>query len=244
MKYKIIFSYDGSNFYGYAKQPGLKTVQGTIEEKISLILNEETSLSASGRTDKGVHALNQVATFVSNKKIENKSKFLYSLNKLLNQEIYIKSLTRVSENFDVRLDAKSKTYEYLIHFGHFDPLKRKYALNINDKNFNFSLFKLALERFIGKHSFMNFCSKEEDQFDFVRIVYDIKITKKGSLYKIKLTGDGFMRYQVRKIIQTSIEVAKGKIDIDYIDEYLNKKERNIVPFTAEPYALYLVKVTY
>ena len=92
MKYKIVFSYDGSAFLGYAKQPNLKTIQGELEKNLSLILNENIVLSASGRTDKGVHALNQVASFSTTKKIENQDKFLHSVNKLLNEEIYVKKI--------------------------------------------------------------------------------------------------------------------------------------------------------
>ena len=158
MKYKIVFSYDGSAFLGYAKQPNLKTIQGELEKNLSLILNENIILSASGRTDKGVHAFNQVASFSTTKKIENQDKFLHSINKLLNEEIYVKKISKVNDNFDARFSAKKKEYHYLINLGEFNPLLRKYEFFINNKEFDLTKFIEGSKLFIGEHNFMNFCS--------------------------------------------------------------------------------------
>lgn len=245
MKYKIVFSYDGSAFLGYAKQPNLKTIQGELEKNLSLILNENIILSASGRTDKGVHALNQVASFSTTKKIENHDKFLHSINKLLNEEIYVKKISKVNENFDARFSAKKKEYHYLINLGEFNPLLRKYELFINNKEFDLTKFIEGSKLFIGEHNFMNFCSKDDDKDAFIRTIYDIKVIKKGKKIVIKMSGNGFMRYEVRKIIGTLIYYAESKISIEKIRYYLeNTSKRDIVPFTASPVGLYLFKVYY
>ena len=245
MKYKIVFSYDGSAFLGYAKQPNLKTIQGELEKNLSLILNETIILSASGRTDKGVHALNQVASFNVSKVILNKDKFLHSINKLLNEEIYVKKLVKVSESFDARFSAKKKEYRYYINLGEFNPLLRKYELFINNKDFDVNRFIDGSKIFIGEHNFINFCSKDEDKDGFIRTIYDIKVTKKNKRLEISLIANGFMRYEVRKIIGTLIYYAQYKISIEKINDYLSKTEkRDIVPFTASPVGLYLYKVYY
>lgn len=244
MKYKIVFSYDGLAFYGYAKQPNLKTIQGTLESNLSLVLNENIVLSASGRTDKGVHALNQVASFVVSREISNLDKFLYSMNKLLNEEIFIKEIKKVKDSFDARFSAKKKSYLYLINVGEFNPLKRNYELFIKDPKFDFDKFKEASKLFIGTHNFQNYCSKEEDEENFVRTIFKINIKKKKDLIEVRLIANGFMRYQVRKIVGTMIAYSINKITYQKMEDHLNKKERDIVPFTSEPHALYLEKVYY
>ena len=245
MKYKIVFSYDGSAFLGYAKQPNLKTIQGELEKNLSLILNENIILSASGRTDKGVHALNQVASFFTTKKINDKDKFLHSINKLLNEEIYVKKIVKVSDDFDARFSARKKEYHYLINLGEFEPTLRKYQLTISDKNFDINKFIEGSNLFLGKHNFINFCSKDEDKDGFIRTIYDFKVIKKRQKLLIKISGDGFMRYEVRKIIGTLIYYSLNKITLDKIEYYLNEtKKRDIVPFTASPIGLYLFKVYY
>lgn len=245
MKYKIVFSYDGSAFLGYAKQPNLKTIQGELEKNLSLILNETIILSASGRTDKGVHALNQVASFNVSKVIINKDKFLHSINKLLNEEIYVKKLVKVSESFDARFSAKKKEYRYYINLGEFNPLLRKYELFINNKDFDVNKFIEGSKIFIGEHNFINFCSKDEDKDGFIRTIYELKVIKEKKRLEVSLIANGFMRYEVRKIIGTLIYYAQNKISIEKINDYLSKTEkRDIVPFTASPVGLYLYKVYY
>ena len=244
MKYKIVFSYDGTLFYGYAKQPGLKTIQGELEKKLSLILNEEIVISASGRTDKGVHALNQVSSFETKNEIKDKSKFLHSLNKLLNGEIFVKNLTKVPSFFDARYSAKKKRYFYLINFGTYNPLEKNYVNYINDKNFDCKKMIEASSLFLGTHNFQNYCSKKEDQDDFIRTIYSIKFIKKGKRLKVVIEGDGFMRYQVRKIVGSLIYFATNRTNLETLKKYLEKKERDIIPFTAESSALYLDRVFY
>ena len=245
MKYKIVFSYDGSAFLGYAKQPNLKTIQGELEKNLSLILNENIILSASGRTDKGVHALNQVASFSTSKKIYDKDKFLHSINKLLNEEIYVKKIAKVKDDFDARFSAIKKEYHYLINLGEFEPTLRKYQLTINDKNFDTNKFIEGSKLFLGKHNFINFCSKDDDKDGFIRTIYDFKVIKKRKKLLIKISGDGFMRYEVRKIIGTLIYYSLNKINLEKINYYLSETEkRDIVPFTASPIGLYLFKVYY
>lgn len=244
MKYKIIFSYDGSLFFGFAKQPGLKTIQGELEKNLSLILNEEIIISASGRTDKGVHALNQVASFEISDEIKEKSKFLHSLNKLLNGEIFVKNLAKVHYFFDARYSAKKKRYFYLINFGVYNPLEKNYVNYISDKNFDYKKMIEASSIFLGTHNFQNYCSKKEDQDGFIRTIYSIKFIKKGKKLKIVIEGNGFMRYQIRKIVGSLIYLATDKTNLETLKNYLEKKERDIIPFTAESSALYLDHVFY
>ena len=132
MRYLITFSYDGTNFYGYQKQINKRTVQGEIERVLSKINNEKIVISASGRTDAKVHAINQKAHFDLKKKFDQ-DKLINSMNKLLPKDIYIKRIEAVPDNFHARFNVKKKTYIYKINTGVYDPLTRNYIFQYNLK---------------------------------------------------------------------------------------------------------------
>ena len=241
MRYKIVFSYDGSEYFGYAKQPNKKTIQGEIERVLRTIFQKEILIFGSGRTDKGVHAIGQVAHFDLDKEIDVQ-KILVSINKLLPSDIHINELKKVGDDFHSRFSAKAKIYEYVINVGEYDPLKRNFEYNF--KNIDTKKMKDASKLFIGEHNFQNFTSKEEDEEGYIRRIESINFDVKDNIVKIEFIGNGFMKYQVRKIVGVLLEIGKNKIDANYILEYLNKNERDIVTFTAPPQGLYLKKVIY
>jgi tRNA pseudouridine38-40 synthase len=242
MNYKIIFSYDGSKYFGYAVQKNEEhTIEAVVEKAISTILNKETKIYASGRTDRGVHALNQVATFKSENEL-NLDKFLRSLNKLVPNDIYFKSIKKVSDNFNARFNAKSKVYLYIINVGEYDPFMRAYETV--EQSLNYDLLKKSSEIFVGEHDFKNFTSKPTDDNNFIRNIYSISFKKKKDRVYIEFKGDGFMTYMVRKILGGMIEVSKGNMSLDDLSALLNKKDRDIITYTAPSKGLYLKKVNY
>ena len=242
-RYKIIFSYDGTLFYGYSKQISLRTVQEVVEKSLSTILNEDIKIYASGRTDKGVHALNQVADFTISKKIENKEKFLYQFNKILPDDIYCKNIVKTKLDFSSRFNAKKKIYVYRINLKEYNPLMRNYEYfdnNITD----LEMMKEVSKLFIGTHDFKNFTSKKEDDNNFIRTIYSIDFKLNKGILNIEFTGDGFMRYEVRKIVGTLLEVGKKHIDIRKVKDILYSNNRSIINYTASASGLYLKKVVY
>lgn len=247
--YKIIFSYDGTSFYGYQKQINKRSIEEEIENKLSLVFNLKIKIYASSRTDKGVHALNQVANFFLDKKIEDTyslNDFKYKINKLLDKNIFIKSIKRVSYKFSSRYNVKSKEYFYLINYKEYDPFKKNYEVFI--PNLNIERFKEASFLFLGSHDFRNFTSKKDDELlNFKRTINYIKIIKENNKrIKIYFNADGFMRYEIRKIVGTLIAYSFNKIDKVTILKYLNNEfnERKIISFQAPPQGLYLNKVNY
>lgn len=242
MRYKITFSYCGKNFFGYAKQIKEKTIQGEIERVFAIIFQKEVTIYSSGRTDKGVHAVNQVAHFDIDNEIKDLKKFLISFNKLVDGDIYLKNIEKVDYSFHARFSAISKTYLYVINFSNYDVLMKDFE--IFDKDINVEKIKSSSNLFVGKHCFKNFCSKEEDENAFIRTINDIKVENLNGRILIYLTGDGFMRYEVRKIVGTLIEFSKGKIDENFINSKLNSSSREIVSFQAPSKALYLYNIGY
>ena len=160
MRYKIKFSYDGTNFYGYQKQPGLRTVEEELEKALYSINNhQETKVIGSGRTDKGVHALSQVAHFDLSVTI-TLYKLKCALNSLLPEDIHVFSTELVDNNFHARFSAKKKKYRYVLNLGEYNPLERNIIFQYGKKiNLDIALMKEEIKSFLGKHNFYNFVSK-------------------------------------------------------------------------------------
>lgn len=247
--YKITFSYDGSSFFGYQIQNDKRSVEEEIEKALSIILNiNNIKIYSSGRTDKGVHAINQVANFFTLKKINDLSLFLYKINKLLPKDIYIKKIKEVSLLFSARLSSIKKEYYYLINYKEYDPLKRNYELY--KSNIDLNKIKEVITLFKGEHNFINFTSKKEDKLNnYVRTIFDIEISKINNKYlKLTFIGNGFMRYEIRKIVGTILAYNDNKITLKKIKEYLddsnNENNRKIINYQAPSEGLYLYKVYY
>lgn len=236
-------SYKGTSFQGWQKQTSAPSVQETIEKGLSQILNTPISIQGSGRTDAGVHAKGQTFHFDVDKEVDLE-RLRYSLNCLLPEEVYIKSLEKVSDDFHARYSAKAKVYLYNIHFGHRDVFANEFEATI-PQPCDIELLKKALLMFVGKHNFQNFTSKEEDQENFIREIYEIKFEESKDRISITLKGNGFMRYMIRFLIGTALAISQGKENISFIKEKLDaNNERNIVSYKAPSEGLYLMDVIY
>lgn len=205
------FSYDGSCFYGYERQPNLKTVEGCIEQLLTSINNnKKVSIQASGRTDKGVHAIMQVAHFDLDVNIS-----LYSLKKVLNKrlngEIFIKDIKVVNDNFHARYDCIEKTYVYYINIGSYDVFKRNYVYQYN-KELDILKMKDAINCFLGEHDFRSFCKEEKVRENCVRNIKAVSLDVCDDLIIIRFTADGFLRKMVRNMVGLLLEVGSGKKD--------------------------------
>lgn len=241
--YKVIVSYNGVNFNGYQKQNGLRSVQGEIEKVLRQIHGYEIKSFGSGRTDKGVHALNQVFNFESNLNMQA-SNFEKAFNSLLPDDIYVKSVKKVKDDFHSRYSCVSKEYHYLINVGEYNPLQKDYVLQFNNE-LNIKEMIEASKLFLGKHDFKNFCASEEEKVkDYIRVIDKIDILKKGNIITFKLIGDGFLRYMVRMIVGILVEIGKGRKDQSFIKERLDKEELKRSNYKVSSCGLYLVKVNY
>ncbi len=246
MRYFMTFSYDGSDFKGYQKQPKGRTVQGELESVLKKINGDnKVSVVASGRTDAGVHAMNQKGHFDLEVEIDV-DKLLHSMNSMLPDDIYIKSISEVSENFHARYDATGKEYIYLINMGEYNPLERKYVYQHSSK-LDVVEMQRAMKYLEGTHSFKSFTKTDEEKEDYVRtlsqtnVIRDLKDVNKITLVFI---GTGFMRYMVRNIVGTLIEIGEGKRRSEEIIDILNSEDRTRAGKTANPEGLYLRNVFY
>lgn len=242
MRYLCVVTYDGTNYAGWQIQNDAKSIEEEIEKVISKILNSETKIYASGRTDAGVHALGQTFHFDSDK-IKDVGKFLYSLNSLLPDDIFVQSIETVHDDFNARISAIDKTYEYRLNAGKYSVFTRNFENQFLQK-LDVERMKKSANLFVGKHCFKNFTSKPEDLDNFVRTINSIKISEHEGTIKFEFNGDGFMRYMVRMLVGTLIQVGLGKLNDEQIEDLLNSQERRIVSYKADANGLYLVKVNY
>ena len=242
MRLLAICEYDGTSYAGWQYQPNEISVQETIENAISRIRNAETHIFGSGRTDSEVHALGQTFHFDIDEE-RDLEKFRYSINCVLPKDIRIKSLRVVPNDFHARLSAKQKTYEYRINLKEESAFDYKYESYV-DQPLDIEEMKKCSEVFVGKHCFQNFTTKEEDQDEYVRTIYKITFIHKGDHLRIQFTGNGFMRYMIRFLVGTLIQVGKGKLSIEDVQKLLEATTRKVVSYKAEAKGLFLVEVKY
>ena len=246
MKYLMTFSYDGTNFAGYQKQPKERTVQKVIEDVLKEINGgKSVSICASGRTDAGVHALNQKAHFEIATKI-TADKLRKGLNSLLPLDIYVKKIEEVADDFHARFSAIGKEYIYKINMGEYNPLERNYVFQYCHK-----LDLVAMERGLkyleGEHNFKSFTKTTEEITDYVRKISQtalIRDSKDLNMITISFVGTGFLRYMVRNMVGLLIEIGEGKKQPEAIIDILKKENRTMAGKTAPACGLYLKNVFY
>lgn len=243
MRYFITFSYDGSKYNGYQKQPNGRTIQNEIEKALFQISGGEVvNISASGRTDAGVHALNQNAHFDLHKDLPPE-KLLKALNSLIPGDIYIKEINIVDNDFHARFDVKSKEYIYKINIGEYNPIEKDYIYQYN-KQLNIGEINKALKYLEGTHDFKSFTKTDEEKDDYVRTILKTEIKEESNIITISFLGTGFLRYMVRNMIGLLIEIGEGKRKSEDIINILEAKDRKKAGKTANPEGLYLKDVFY
>lgn len=240
----IKYSYDGSKFSGFQRQNDKKTVQGRIEEVISIIFKEEINLISSGRTDLGVHAIEQVSNFyLKNDNIKLKN-IIYALNKSLNNEIIIKEIFETNENFNSRYNAKTRSYKYILKtFKNLTPFENDYVTIIKD-DIDIEKFSKMAKIFLGKHDFASFMKLNKDVKTSIREIYNIELIKVEDRYELYIVGNAFLHAMVRIITGSLLATYFGDVDEKYIENRLKNPNVNLPKILANPNGLYLYKVEY
>lgn len=240
---KLTIEYNGAEFFGWQKQKNCRTVQEEIEKAFLTLTGENVSVEGSGRTDKGVHALGQVASVQTSNIMPTKN-FKIALNDLLPKDIFIKKVEEVDQNFQARFSAKRKTYKYIVCVG-----GERGAINYS--LIAYYPYKVDIEKMrevakllIGKHNFKGFCSSDASVTNFEREIYDLKINKKNRMYTFLVCGNGFLYNMVRIIVGTLLDVGRGKLSVERVKNALETGNRNNSGQTMPACGLYLKNVEY
>lgn len=243
MRFLIKFSYDGSAYCGYQSQPGLDTIQDRLEEALKIINNgQKTTITSTGRTDKGVHALCQYGHADLTVDI-TEHKLKRAMNSNLPADIHVIETKIVEDDFHARYNVESKEYKYYINLGEYNPLERNYVFQYN-YILNVDAMKDSIKVFIGTHDFRAFVTENKEKENCVRTITNAFIEEIDDKVVITFQGNGFLRYQVRNMVGILIKVGENKISTKDVEKILESKDRTTTGKTAPAEGLYLTNVTY
>jgi tRNA pseudouridine38-40 synthase len=266
---KLTLSYDGTDFAGWQVQPDSVTIQGTLASAIGRITGEKVLPQGSGRTDAGVHALAQVATFCTEASVPT-ANFVKALNDLLPASVRILGVEETPHDFHARRSARGKTYRYRIYRGAIcPPFLARYVWHY-PYPLDEPAMMSAAENVVGEHDFTSFAAVDPErsagvppafanrenarggegfpvegfQISNVRRIFSSTWERFGDELVYTVKGSGFLHHMVRNLVGTFILVGKGTLDVDDIERILEARSRSAAGATAPAHGLYLVNVEY
>lgn len=239
---RLELEYDGTSFRGWAAQPGLRTVQGELEAALGTVLREPVKLTVAGRTDTGVHARGQVASFITSSEV--KGDLARRLNGVGPDDIAVTAAAAVEDGFDARRSAKSRNYRYrLLIRSAPSPFEQGRALWWPHR-LDLDALKACAAALPGSHDFTAFTPTQTDHVRFDRDIHHASWEQEGDILTFQITADAFMRNMVRILVGTMLEVANGRRSIASFTKLLEGAPRTEAGDTAPPHGLYLESVSY
>ncbi len=242
-KFKLIIEYEGTRYHGWQVQPNGLTIQEVLQSCLKKITQEQASVVGSGRTDAGVHAEGQVAHFRTESSM-TPHQFMMAFNSLLPHDIVVKNVAEVPDEFHAQRSAVRKIYRYTI-------LNREYPSALLHDRCNFiqtpldvKAMRRAKSYLEGKHDFSAYRASNCEARNPIREIYKIDISKKQDFITLDFDGNGFLKYMVRNIVGTLIQVGRNKLSAKEVKTILESRDRKNAGPTARPYGLCLVEVFY
>ena len=244
-RYQVLIEYIGTNFVGWQIQPKGKSIQKFIQNKLSKILKENISLVGSGRTDSGVHAIEQSAHFDCKKKIQHLDKFLKSINHFVNNSgISILHIKKRSLKFHARFSAKERIYRYVIFNRVSRPAIEKERGWHIIKKLNVNLMKKGAKKLLGTKDFSTFRSSNCNAKSPIKTIKSIKVESIKGRIEIKFKSQSFLQQQVRSMVGCLKYLADNNWDLKRFDLVFKSKERTLCAPPAPAEGLFLEKVIY
>lgn len=240
-KYLISIAYDGSKYSGLQKLKSELTVQGELESVLSKLDEAPVKVVSSGRTDKGVHALEQMCSFEITKNT-TPFRLRYYIDRSTSPYLYVKTCQVIEdENFHARFSVKRKTYKYLINTGEYDPIERDYVYNYN-KKLDIESMREAAALFVGPHNYRAFVVGKHETCD--SIIDEVEILEEKDIITIRIKGKAFYTYMVRNITSALILVGEHSLKSSDIEKMLTTGEKVVEYSPAPPGGLYLEHIEY
>jgi tRNA pseudouridine38-40 synthase len=243
MRIALGVEYDGSQYHGWQAQAGLHTVQQVLESALSRVADTDISVVCAGRTDTGVHAVNQIIHFDCEKERSIRS-WIHGANSFLPKDVCVKWGKEMPNDFHARYSALSRRYRYIIYNSSVRPALLRSNVTWQYRQLNHRDMHEASQFLLGENDFTSFRSVECQSNTPMRKVTNLQVTRHGDLILIDITANAFLHHMVRNIAGVLIAVGSGKKPVSWVQEVLTARDRRMGAETAPPYGLYLVSVAY
>lgn len=241
MQIRLTIEYDGTDFKGWQIQPRQRTVQGELETRLERLYGAPISVTASGRTDAGVHALGQVVNFAPTRDMPL-DRLQHALNGMLPPDVAVKRADSASPDFHARFDARRRHYFYRIRYTK-QPIGRHYAWYVR-RQLDLDAIKRASHMLIGQHDFTSFCVAAHERENRVCRIYACDWQQRGDEFTFRISGDRFLRAMVRSIVGTLAEIGRGARSPEAMRDILHARDRQSAGESAPPQGLFLERVIY
>ena len=249
MNFKLLIQYDGTDFHGWQVQENQRTVQGELERTLSLLEDAPIAVVGSGRTDAGVHAEGQVANIQLNRSF-TPDKLRFAINGNLWRDVRILKVEKAADDFHARFSAKVKTYVYrVVNAPVVSPFWARYAHH-EARPLDIGRMNETARLFLGEHDWTAFSAARSDVEHRIRTVTEFRVESywdaraNASIIEFRISANGFLRYMVRSIVGTMLEVGRGEKDSDTIQTAIINLDRDLAGKTAPAHGLTLLKVDY
>jgi tRNA pseudouridine38-40 synthase len=240
---RLTLAYDGNSFHGWARQPGVRTIEGVVGEALARVLPERPRLSVAGRTDAGVHAEGQVASFDWPSGIDPR-RLQSALNGMLAPEVVVVEARGAPAGFDARRSATGREYRYHIDTGPLpDPFTARFVWH-RPGRLAIGRMRDAARLLVGEHDFASFCRAPKLPASTVRTIRTLAVSARGHRVEIRAMADGFLHQMVRSLVGTLAAVGDGRMEPDSMGDILQARDRAAAGPVAPPHGLCLVRVTY
>jgi tRNA pseudouridine38-40 synthase len=237
---KLVLAYDGTNFHGFARQPGRRTVEGTLLDTLERVLGGRPRLSVAGRTDAGVHAEGQVVSFEAEADPDLVQR---AVNGKLGPEVVVRRAARAPEGFDARTSATARRYRYRVRTDEVpDPFTARFEWH-RPGTYRVGAMRAAARHLTGRHDFASFCRRPEEG-STVRTLRRLAVRSQDGRLEVGATADGFLHQMVRSVVGTLLAMGEGRIDPEAMPAILAARDRSAAGQVAPPDGLTLVSVTY
>lgn len=243
MRIALMVEYDGSQYYGWQAQTGLRTVQQALESAIGKVADETVSVVCAGRTDTGVHATSQIIHFDSEKERTIRS-WIHGTNAFLPKDVCVKWGKEMPSDFHARYSAESRRYRYVIYNAALRPALFRSNVTWQYRQLDHRLMHQASQHLLGEQDFTSFRSVECQSKTPMRNIHRIQVMRTGDLVMIEISANAFLHHMVRNIAGVLMAVGSGRRPVRWVQEVLWAKDRKLGAETAPPYGLYLVEVVY
>ncbi|HEX6331206.1 MAG TPA: tRNA pseudouridine(38-40) synthase TruA [Actinomycetota bacterium] len=240
---RLRLAYDGTGFRGWARQRDQRTVEGVLSDALARVLGSAPKLSVAGRTDAGVHARGQVASFRWPDEVDA-ARLQRALNAMVAPEVVVTVSDLVPERFDARFSATAREYRFRIHLGPWpDPFEARYVWH-RPGDLSLPRMRAAAHHLVGEHDFAAYCRRPPNDASTVRRLDRLAVTRTGERVEITARANSFLHQMVRSLVGTLVRAGEGALDPDSVPEVLASGDRGRAGPVAPPHGLTLERVIY